>query len=183
VSRRSTGPAKWSTRRCGASTAALPAIRRAARLPLREALQASGSAVGGQGRLDAALRRVRGVPRSVQIGLRSVGRRKRHAAATAVQVSIAVATLLALLSLGAGIATITRDYFDDNKFDTWIQAVASKPLGADAERLIRSTPGVREAGMGQQRGPDRGRRGRGPRPPRQADDQRVHPRRPLAHRS
>ena len=125
--------------------AALPAIRRAARLPLSEALQASGSAVGGQGRLDAALRRVRGVPRSVQIGLRSVGRRKRRAAATAVQVSIAVATLLALLSLGAGVAAITRDYFDDNKFDTWIQAVASKPLGADAERLITSTPGVRDA--------------------------------------
>jgi putative ABC transport system permease protein len=129
----------------GPPLAALPAIRRAARLPLHEALQASGSAVGGQGRLDSALRRVRALPRSVQIGLRGVGRRKRRAAATAVQVSMAVATLLALLSLGAGVATITRDYFDENKYDTWIQAVASKPLGDDAGRLVRSTPGVRDA--------------------------------------
>jgi len=129
----------------GPPLAALPAIRRAARLPLHEALQASGSAVGGQGRLDAVLRRVRVLPRNVQIGLRGAGRRKRRTAATALQVSLAVATLLALLSLGAGVATITRDYFDDNKFDTWIQAVASKPLGPDAERLIRSTPGVRDA--------------------------------------
>ena len=129
----------------GPPLAALPAIRRAARLPLHEALQASGSAVGGQGRLDAALRRVRAVPRSVQIGLRGVGRRKRRAAATALQVSIAVATLLALLSLGAGVATITRDYFDENNYDTWIQAVASKPLGAEAGRVVRSTPGVRDA--------------------------------------
>ena len=129
----------------GPPLAALPAIRRAARLPLNEALQASGSAVGGQGRLDAALRRVRFLPRGAQIGLRGLGRRKRRSLATALQISVAVATLLALLSLGAGMAQTGRAHFDDNHFDIWIQAVASKPLGADAGRLIASTDGVREA--------------------------------------
>ena len=129
----------------GPPLAALPAIRRAARLPLNEALQASGSAVGGQGRLDALLRRVRFVPRGAQIGLRGLARRKRRSLATALQISVAVATLLALLSLGAGLAKTGRAHFADDHFDVWIQAVASKPLGADAGRLIASTEGVREA--------------------------------------
>jgi putative ABC transport system permease protein len=38
-----------------------------------------------------------------------------------------------------------RAHFDDNHFDVWIQAVASKPLGPDAGRLIASTDGVRGA--------------------------------------
>ena len=129
----------------GPPVAALPAVRRAARLPLNEALNAAGSAVGGQGRLDALLRRVHGVPRSVQIGLRGLGRRKRRSAATAVQVSLAVATLLALLSVGAGVTKITGGWFDDNHFDTWVQPVSSKPFGPEQARVIDSTPGVRVA--------------------------------------
>ena len=129
----------------GPPVAALPAVRRAARLPLNEALNAAGSAVGGQGRLDALLRRVHGVPRSVQIGLRGLGRRKRRSAATAIQVSLAVATLLALLSVGAGVTKITGGWFDDNHFDTWVQPVSSKPFGPEQGRVIDSTPGVRVA--------------------------------------
>ena len=129
----------------GPPLAALPAVRRAARLPLGEALYATGSAVGGQGRLDGLLRRVRGVPRSVQIGLRGVGRRKRRTAATAVQVAFAVATLLALLSVGAGVTKVTGGWFDDNHFDTWLQPVSSKPFGPEQARVIDSTPGVRAA--------------------------------------
>jgi putative ABC transport system permease protein len=129
----------------GPPLAALPAIRRAARLPLAEALQASGSALGGQGRLDGLLRHVRGLPRSAQIGLRGLARRKRRTFATVVQISLAVATLLALLSLGAGVGRTTHGWFDDNHFDVWIQAVASKPLDPGAARLVASTEGVREA--------------------------------------
>jgi putative ABC transport system permease protein len=128
--------------------AALPAIRRAARLPLAEALQASGSAVGGQGRLDALLRHFRFLPRTAQIGLRGVARRKRRSLATVVQVGLAVATLLALLSLGAGVGKTTRQWFDQNHFDIWVQAVASKPFNADARRLITSTSGVAQVQPG-----------------------------------
>ena len=53
------------------------------------------------------------------------------------QVALAVATLLALLSLGAGVATTTRGWFDDNHFDIWVQTVASKPFDADAGRADR----------------------------------------------
>ncbi len=129
----------------GPVLAALPAIRRATRLPLNEALMASGSATGGQGRLDALLRRVRFLPRSAQIGLRGVARRPRRTLATVAQIALAVATLLAMLSIGSGVAATTRGWFDDNHFDVWVQTVASKPFDASAERLIASTEGVRDA--------------------------------------
>ena len=129
----------------GPPLAALPAVRRAARLPLNEALQASGSAVGGQGRVDALLRRPRWLPKSVQIGLRGVGRRKRRTAATAVQVALAVGTCLALLSLGSGVAESTRGWFDDNHFDVWIQPQAGKVLDSDTGRAITGVEGVATA--------------------------------------
>ena len=129
--------------------AALPAVRRAARLPLAEALHASGSTVGGQGRLDALFRRFTVLPRAAQIGLRGAGRRKRRSLATMLQVGLAVGTLLALLSLGAGIGQTTRQWYDQNHFDVWVQAVASKPFNAGAQRLVSSTQGVSrvQAGM------------------------------------
>ena len=129
----------------GPPLAALPAVRRAARLPLNEALQATGSAVGGQGRLDAILRRPRRLPRAVQIGLRGVGRRKRRTVATAVQVALAVATCLALLSLGAGVSESTRGWFDDNRFAIWIQPQAGKALDAGTGAAITGVDGVASA--------------------------------------
>ena len=126
----------------GPPLAALPAVRRAARLPLNEALQASGSAVGGQGRIDAALRHARALPRSMQIGLRGIGRRKRRTLATVSQVGLAVATCLALLSLGSGVAETTRGWFDDNRFDLWLQPQAGKPLDPQAADAIADVEGV-----------------------------------------
>ena len=126
----------------GPPLAALPAIRRAARLPVREALQATGSAVGGQGRLDAVLRRVGFLPRSAQIGLRGVGRRKRRSLATALQVALSVGTLLALLALGTSVGNATRTYWDDMRFDIFAGTVATRPFNAESTRVLRSTPGV-----------------------------------------
>ncbi len=128
----------------GPPLAALPAIRRATRLPLSEALSATGSAVGGQGRLDAALRRLDRIPRSAQIGLRSLGRRKRRNLATVLQVAIAVATLLGLLSIGTGVGETTRQWFDDNDYAVWVQSVQSRPFGAEAEAVSRAAEGVDE---------------------------------------
>jgi putative ABC transport system permease protein len=76
----------------GPALAALPAIRRAVRVPLREALEATGSAIGGQDAGDRLLRRVWFLPHTAQIGLRNVGRRRRRSLATAVIVALASAT-------------------------------------------------------------------------------------------
>jgi ABC-type lipoprotein release transport system permease subunit len=124
----------------GPPLAALPAIRRAARLSVRDALQATGSAAGGQGRIDRALRSVRFVPRTAQIGLRSAGRRKRRSLVTALQVGLAVGTLLALLGLGTGVAETVRRGWTDHGWDIWVGS--GRPLDTQAEKVIRSTPGV-----------------------------------------
>jgi putative ABC transport system permease protein len=127
----------------GPPLAAMPAIRRAARLPLAGALQASGSAVGGQGRIDALLRHVSFLPRSVQIGLRGVGRRKRRTVATASQVALSVGALLALLALGTSVGNTTREYYDDLQYDIFAGTVATRPFNPEATRVLQSTPGVR----------------------------------------
>jgi len=87
----------------GPPLAALPAVRRATRLPLAETLQAAGSATGPEGALDRMLRRARFLPRTAQIGLRGVTRRRRRSIATILQVALAVATLLAFLSLATSV--------------------------------------------------------------------------------
>jgi putative ABC transport system permease protein len=122
--------------------AALPAIRRAVRLPLREALQATGSAVGGQDAVDRLLRRVRVVPRTAQIGLRNTGRRRRRSLSTALVIAFAVGTLLAVLGLAAGISDTSRASWGDHGEDVRISSEGRRPLDAQAARLIRATPDV-----------------------------------------
>ena len=94
-------------------------------MPLREALQASGSAVGGQDAGDRLLRRIRFLPRTAQIGLRSVGRRRRRSISTALVIAFAVGTLLAVLGLAAGISNTSRASWGDHGEDVKITAQAA----------------------------------------------------------
>ena len=123
--------------------AALPAIRRAGRLPLVDALRATGSATGGQGRIDHALRRLRWLPRTTQVGLRNVGRRKRRSFATLLQVALAVATLLSMLSLGKALGDWTHGAWATYTWDVQVKSAPGKPLPANAMTAIATTPGVR----------------------------------------
>ena len=129
----------------GPALAALPAVRRASRLSLAEALNATGSTVGGSGALDRGLRRIRILPRSAQIGLRGAARRKRRTLATAIQVGLAVGILLGALSLGEAVAKMSTDFFNIVHYDVWAQTYASRPFDATAERTITAIPGVRRA--------------------------------------
>jgi putative ABC transport system permease protein len=129
----------------GPALAAMPAVRRASRLSVAEALSATGAAVGGQGVLDRGLRHVRFLPRSAQIGLRGSARRKRRTLGTAVQVGLAVGILLGALSLGKAVADMSTVFFDSVHYDIWAQTYASKPFDASAQKTITSIPGVREA--------------------------------------
>jgi putative ABC transport system permease protein len=125
--------------------ASLPAIRRAVGLSVREAIEATGSTAGGQGRIDRALRSIRFLPPTAQIGLRGTGRRKRRSLATALQVALAVATLLAMLGLGTGVTHSIQSSWRTHGWQIWLGSGLEKPLDARAERVIRSTPGVADA--------------------------------------
>ena len=126
----------------GPPLAALPAIRRAVRVPVRDALEATGSAVGGQDAGDRLLRRVRFLPRPAQIGLRNVGRRRRRSLSTAMVIALAVGTLLAILGLATAISNTSRGSWADHGEDVNIIAMGSHMLDARAAVLIRATPGV-----------------------------------------
>ena len=126
----------------GPPLAALSAIRRAVRVPLRDALEATGSAVGGQDAGDRLLRRVRFLPRPAQIGLRNAGRRRRRSLSTSLVIALAVGTLLAVLGLAAAVASTSRGSWADHGEDVKIDAVGGRLLDARAARLIRATPGV-----------------------------------------
>ncbi len=126
----------------GPPLAALPAIRRATRVPLREALEASGSAVGSQDAGDALLRRIRFLPRTVQIGLRNVGRRRRRSLATVLMIALAVGNLLAVLGLAAAITNTTHAAWRDHGEDVKLTTKGDQPLGLRGERLLRTTAGV-----------------------------------------
>jgi putative ABC transport system permease protein len=125
--------------------AALPAIRRGTRVDLREALESKGSAVGSQDAGDRLLRRARFLPRTMQIGLRGIGRRKRRTLATALVVALAVGNLLAVLAVAAGVTEATRQGWGDHLEDVQISTAGRALFDERAEQAIRSTPGVAEA--------------------------------------
>jgi putative ABC transport system permease protein len=126
----------------GPPVAAMPAVRRAARLPLAETLQATGSTTGPEGRLDRLLRRARFLPRTAQIGLRSVSRRRRRSLITALQVALAVATLLAFVSLATSVSNTVTQSWDQYHFNIDAASVTGQALSPSAGTLISSVPGV-----------------------------------------
>jgi putative ABC transport system permease protein len=124
---------------------ALPAIRRAVRVPLREALQASGSAVGGQDAGDRLLRSVPFLPRTTQIGLRNVARRRRRSISTTLVIAFAVATFLAATGMATSATNASRASWGDHGEDVKITAQGHRGFDATAASLIRATPGVATA--------------------------------------
>ena len=126
------------------SVAAVPAIRRSTEVDLREALEASGSALGSETAVDRALRRAAFLPRGMQIGLRNVGRRKRRSLATALIVAFAVGNLLATLALAAGATEATRTSWDSHLQDLQVWTTGLQPFDREAEQAIRAVPGVAE---------------------------------------
>ena len=126
----------------GPALAALPAVRRAARLPLAETLQAAGSATGPEGRFDRLLRRAHFLPRTAQIGLRGVVRRRRRSIAIVLQVGLAVATLLAFLSLATSVGNTVNQSWNSYRYNIDAGSVQSGALPPSTEALIASVPGV-----------------------------------------
>jgi putative ABC transport system permease protein len=125
--------------------AALPAIRRGVRVDLREALESTGSAVGGQDAGDRLLRRAGFLPRTMQIGLRGLGRRRRRSLATVVIVALAVGNLLAVLALAASATESSRASWANHLEDLRLWTSGRELFDERALRTIETTPGVARA--------------------------------------
>ena len=123
--------------------AALPAIRRGARISVREGLEEVPGLEGGQAVVHRALRRLGFLPRTAQIGIRGVTRRARRSLTTGRrQIGLAVGTLLAVLALVNSVTATTNKVWNEANFDVVLNTVVGKQFDAKAVHLIRSTPGV-----------------------------------------
>jgi putative ABC transport system permease protein len=129
----------------GPPLTALPAIRRGTRTPVREGLEEVPPLHGGVRIVDRFLRRLGFLPRTAQIGVRSVTRRTRRTVATVAQIALAVGTLLGVLALMNSVTTTTEAAWNQLHYDLDLNTVVGKQLDADAEQLIRGTPGVATA--------------------------------------
>ena len=144
-----------------------------------------GSAVGGQGRLDALLRRVHRLPRAASRSACAASGAASAGASPRCCRSASRSDAASRCSRSAPASARPRaQWFDDNHFDIWVQAVASKPLDADAQPTGQLHQGVAPGAQAvdeQRRASDgQGRRRLGSAGPA-ADDTR-HRQRPLVHR-
>lgn len=126
----------------GAVLAALPALVRAARTPVHQALTSSVATPGGT--LTRLLRHVP-LPRAASIGLRNVARRKTRALGTMVQVGLAVGVALGFLALGTTVAKLTSETWDTASWDVIVFQSSNVALDERAGRLLQSLDGIEEA--------------------------------------
>jgi len=139
----------------GSMLASLPAVFRAARVPVHEALSDRGvSASFGQGWLDRTLQRSTRLPRMAQMGLRNTARRKASSLAAGLQVGIAVGIALGLLMLGTTVLHAADEWRNAIGGDIEVndgrgtpglkQRIESVPGVAEVEGVYWSTAGVAE---------------------------------------
>ena len=123
----------------GSLLAAIPSLRRAARISVREGLDA-GRGLSGSGPTDRALRRVP-LPHNVRVGLRNMTRRRARSIGTLLQIGLAVGVAIGFLTLGVTVATVTGDTWDAM---TWDMIVIQRDRDLDdrAQDVLLGLDGV-----------------------------------------
>lgn len=128
--------------------ATLPALVSALRTNTREGLQETGiNANYGSSRIDKVLIRSRWMPRSIQMGFRNVARKKGRSISTMLQVALAVAMFLGVVSVGHSLTLAVSEEFDNFQFDIRMngQAEGGKPLTYEVEVILDNIDGVQNA--------------------------------------
>ncbi len=124
----------------GSVLAAIPALRRASRVSVREGLDSSGGLSQG-GAIDRGLRRVP-LPHNARVGLRNVSRRRARSAGTLLQIGLAVGVALGFLSLGVTIADVTGDVWDSMSWDVLVIKRTNVDLDDEARAQVADIEGV-----------------------------------------
>jgi len=125
--------------------ATLPALIGAIRTNTREGLSDSGiSANYGTSIVDRLLLRSTWLPRSARMGFRNVARKKGRSVSTILQISLAVAMFLGVVSIGYSLTTAVEQEYDYFPFDIMItgQAQGGRPLTESMEYSLESLEGV-----------------------------------------
>ena len=119
-------------------------IGRALKTPVRQALEDEGLVSGfGGNRLDQMLLHLRRLPPPMLIGVRNIGRQRGRSVTTIVQIALAVATLLGLLSLALAVSGVTDQSWNVLDYDVTLSAQPGGHLFDPAiVNLVRAHPGV-----------------------------------------
>ncbi|MDH4077877.1 MAG: FtsX-like permease family protein, partial [Acidimicrobiia bacterium] len=118
----------------GSALAALPALRRAARISVRQGMDIS-SGVGASSGLDRLVRRVP-LRRNARVGLRNMTRRRARSIGTLVQVGLAVGVAVGFLTLGTTVASVTASTWDKMTWDVLVSQRSNVDLDNRAAQVI-----------------------------------------------
>ncbi|MFW3147219.1 MAG: FtsX-like permease family protein [Thermoplasmatota archaeon] len=111
--------------------ASIPALVRSSRMPILEGLGTYGISTSyGLRSVEAALMRIRFLPRSAQIGIRNANRKTGRSIATVFQIALAVGVLLALGSIGSSIFQAVEGNWKDQRWDlaVYVEYKPSDPM-------------------------------------------------------
>jgi putative ABC transport system permease protein len=128
--------------------ASIPALFKTLKITVREGLEGSNVTGNyGNSRFDKALVKTKWFPRSVQMGIRNISRKKGRSLSTVIQVALAVGILLSILGVGYSLGVAISDEFDNFTYDIMItgQVENGKPLTEDLEPFIENIEGVSDA--------------------------------------
>jgi putative ABC transport system permease protein len=134
---------------CGLTLlATLPALVKVLRMSAREGMEKHGISTNyGTSRFDKLLMKMGGMPRSAQMGLRNVARKKGRSVSTILQITLAVGMFLAIISIGASIQSAVSQEFGN--FGSDIISTGSveggRPLYEDLQYVLEDIDGVETA--------------------------------------
>ncbi|MGA1848007.1 MAG: FtsX-like permease family protein [Thermoplasmatota archaeon] len=123
----------------------IPALFTSLMVTVREGMEDHGiSSEFGSGSIDKALRTNIFLPRTIQMGVRNVGRNKRRSISTMIQILIAVGVLLGVVSFGTSLFQAVAGEYDNWTFDIRVrgQETAGKPFTIDLSSSLENISGV-----------------------------------------
>jgi putative ABC transport system permease protein len=125
--------------------ASLPALVRSSRVTVREGLESHGiSGKYGKGALSNLFKKSNRIPRTLQMGMRNVSRKKGRSAVTVIQVTMAVGIFLGLVSFGYSLQIAVAGAWSDRSWDILVYSEGSggNPLTEDEGFTIENINGV-----------------------------------------
>jgi putative ABC transport system permease protein len=133
-----------------AVAASLPALRRALRRPVAQALAGAGTIAFGSSPLDRLVARSgllsgTGVPGSARMGIRNALRQKRRSVAAIAQVAVAVGLAITFLGLGQSVTAVISQTIGHLRFSVGAgeeAASGARPFTSRALAVAAATPGV-----------------------------------------
>ncbi|MBX7111124.1 MAG: FtsX-like permease family protein [Dehalococcoidia bacterium] len=124
----------------GPTLAAIPGLLHATRITVREGFEGALTA-SQRSAADRLLQRVP-LPRTAQVGLRNITRRKVRTVGTTLQVGLAVGVALGFLALGQTVGAVTARTWDVMHWDVIVSQRSTVALDERAVSLIRGVEGA-----------------------------------------